>query len=165
MTQSPTLAFLVHDVARMLRTDFGARAGRSRFTPVQWRVLAYLSRMEGCLQRELADVVEVRPMTIGRMLERMQSMKLIVRRRDANDRRAQRVYLTPRARLAVRRMRSIGRNCSRDAVRGLSAAECRLLTDLLTRVRTNLAGRQRSAKETVFLLLYDIFCILIPTNL
>ena len=145
MTQSPTLAFLVHDVARMLRTDFGARAGRSRFTPVQWRVLAYLSRMEGCLQRELADVVEVRPMTIGRMLERMQSMKLIVRRRDAIDRRAQRVYLTRRARLAVRRMRAIGRNCSREAVRGLSAAECRLLTELLTRVRTNLAGRQRSA--------------------
>jgi len=145
MTQSPTLAFLVHDVARMLRADFGARAGRSRFTPVQWRVLGYLSRMEGCLQRELADVVEVRPMTIGRLLERMQAMKLIVRRRDATDRRAQRVYLTARARRAVRTMRSIGRSCSRDAVRGMSSAECLLLTDLLAHVRANLAGRQRGA--------------------
>lgn len=145
MTRSPTLAFLVHDVARMLRADFGARAGRSRFTPVQWRVLAYLSQMEGCLQRELADVVEVRPMTIGRLLERMQARKLVVRRRDPSDRRAQRVYLTPRARDAVRTMRSIGRNCSRDAVRGLSGAERDLLTGLLARVRANLARRQRGA--------------------
>ena len=145
MAQSSTLAFLLHDVTRMLRTEFGARAGRSRFTPVQWRALAYLARMEGCLQRELADVVEVRPMTIGRLLDRMEEMKLVERRRDDSDRRAQRIYLTARARRAVREMRAIGLRCSSQAVRGLSAVERRALTDLLVRVRTNLAGRHHDA--------------------
>jgi DNA-binding MarR family transcriptional regulator len=145
VARSPTLSFLLHDVTRMLRADFRNRAGRSQFTPLQWRVLAYLSRMEGCLQRELADVVEVRPMTIARLLDRMQQMKLIERRRDASDRRAQRVYLTPRARRAAHEMRAIGKRCSSQAVRGFTGAERRALTDLLARVRANLAGRQHGA--------------------
>jgi len=145
VAQSPTLPFLLHDVTRMLRADFRRHAGRSRFTPAQWRVLAYLSRMEGCLQRELAAVVEVRPMTIGRLLDRMQRLNLIERRRDTTDRRVQRVYLTARARTAVREMRSIGRRCSNQAVRGLSAIERRALVDLLSRLRANLAGAQPAA--------------------
>ncbi len=142
MTRSPTLPFLLHDVTRMLRAGFRRHAGRSQFTPAQWRVLAYLSRMEGCLQRELAEVVEVRPMTIARLLDRMQHLKLIERRRDTTDRRAQRIYLTSRARVAVREMRSIGRRCSNEAVRGLSAIERRALVDLLSRLRANLAITQ-----------------------
>lgn len=129
----------------MLRAGFRRHAGRNRFTPAQWRALAYLSQMEGCLQRELADVVEVRPMTIGRLLDRMQQLQLIERRRDTTDRRAQRVYLTPRARVAVREMRAIGRRCSNEAVRGLSAPERRALVDLLARLRANLAGWQPAA--------------------
>ncbi len=145
MAQAPTLPFLLHDVTRMLRADFRRHAGRSRFTPAQWRVLAYLSDMEGCLQRELADVVEVRPITIGRLLEHMQRLNLIERRRDTTDRRAQRVYLTARARVAVRRMRAIGRRCSNQAVRGLSTVERRTLMELLSRLRANLACRQHAA--------------------
>jgi DNA-binding MarR family transcriptional regulator len=98
--------------------------------------------MEGCLQRELAEVVEVRPMTIARLLDRMQHLKLIERRRDTTDRRAQRIYLTSRALVAVREMRSIGRRCSNEAVRGLSAIERRALVDLLSRLRANLAITQ-----------------------
>jgi MarR family transcriptional regulator, transcriptional regulator for hemolysin len=140
----PTLTFLLHDTARMVRGEFLARAGTTQFTPQQWRTLAYLARMEGCQQCELAAVVEVRPITIGRLLDRMQRMQLVERRRDAADRRVQRVYLTPRARAAVREMRAIGRRCSDRAVRGLSAAERRTLTALLVRVRANLGDARRA---------------------
>jgi MarR family transcriptional regulator for hemolysin len=146
-TQEPTLAFLLYDATRLVRGEFMTLAGTTRFTPIQWRALAYLARMEGCLQCELAGVIEVRPITIGRLLDRMQKLGLVERRRDAADRRVQRVYLTTMGRTAVREMRAIGRRCANRAVRGFSATERRALTTLLTRLRGNLASARGESNQ------------------
>jgi MarR family transcriptional regulator for hemolysin len=138
--ESRTLGFLIHDIGRMMRAEFALRAVDLQLTQTQWRAIAYLSRMEGCRQNELADVIEVRPITVCRLVDRLAALDLIERRDDPGDRRASRLFLTARARAKVERLRSIGEGVTRIAVTGLAADEREKLLDLLVFVRRNLAG-------------------------
>jgi DNA-binding MarR family transcriptional regulator len=142
MQESRTLGFLIHDIGRMLRADFAARAVDLRLTQTQWRAIAYLSRMEGCRQNELAEVIEVRPITICRLLDRLAALDLIERRADPGDRRASRLFLTARARAKVERLRAIGDGVSKRAMTGLSAGDRERLLDLLVSLRRNLASQR-----------------------
>jgi MarR family transcriptional regulator for hemolysin len=136
----PTLGFLVHDIARMVRGDFAARAVRQGLTQTQWRAIAYLARMEGCSQTELAEVCEVRPITLGRQLDRLAALGLIERRDDPRDRRAIRVYCTPRMRAKLEKLQSIAALTYERALAGLAASDRDTLMRLLAHVRANLAG-------------------------
>jgi len=142
MQESRTLGFLIHDIGRMLRADFAARAVDLRLTQTQWRAIAYLSRMEGCRQNELAEVIEVRPITVCRLLDRLAALDLIERRSDPGDRRASRLFLSARARAKVERLRAIGDGISKRAMTGLSGADREKLLDLLVSLRRNLAGQR-----------------------
>lgn len=144
MQESRTLGFLIHDIGRMLRAEFAVRAVELRLTQTQWRAIAYLARMEGCRQNELAEVIEVRPITVCRLLDRLALLELIERRPDPVDRRATRLFLTARARAKVERLRSIADGISKRALASVSAAEREKLLDLLTVVRRNLAGKRLS---------------------
>ena len=148
MQESRTLGFLVHDIGRMLRAEFAVRAVELRLTQTQWRAIAYLARMEGCRQNELAEVIEVRPITVCRLLDRLAALELIERRPDPQDRRATRLYLTARARAKVERLRAIADGISKRALATVSAAEREKLLDLLTLVRRNLASRRPSEART-----------------
>ena len=79
-------------------------------TQTQWRAIAYLSRMEGCRQNELAEVIEVRPITVCRLLDRLAALDLIERRADPGDRRASRLFLTAKG---AREGRTVARDCRR----------------------------------------------------
>jgi DNA-binding MarR family transcriptional regulator len=98
--------------------------------------------MEGCRQNELAEVIEVRPITVCRLLDRLAALDLIERRADPGDRRATRLFLTARARAKVERLRSIADGISKRALTGVSTADREKLLDLLTFVRRNLAARR-----------------------
>jgi DNA-binding MarR family transcriptional regulator len=142
MQETRALGFLIHDIGRMLRAEFAVRAVELRLTQTQWRAIAYLARMEGCRQNELAIVIEVRPITLCRLLDRLASLDLIERRADPDDRRATRLFLTARARAKVERLRSIADGISKRALVGVGAAEREKLLDLLTVVRRNLANKR-----------------------
>src|SRR5258705_7619834 len=105
MQESRTLGFLIHDIGRMLRAEFAVRAVELRLTQTQWRAIAYLARMEGCRQNELAEVIEVRPITVCRLLDRLAALELIERRPDPEDRRGTRLFLTARSRAKGERPR------------------------------------------------------------
>ena len=145
MQESRTLGFLIHDIGRMMRAEFAGRAVELQLTQTQWRAIAFLSRMEGCRQAELADVIEVRPITVCRLLDRLAALDLIERRDDPGDRRASRLFLTARARAKVERLRNIGEGVTRIALSGLAAAERDKLLDLLVFVRRNLAGNRAAS--------------------
>jgi len=150
MQESRTLGFLIHDIGRMMRAEFAGRAVDLQLTQTQWRAIAYLSRMEGCRQNELADVIEVRPITVCRLLDRLSALDLVERRDDPGDRRASRLFLTARARAKVERLRSIAEGVTRIALTGLAPAEREKLLDLLAFVRRNLAGnRSANSKAAV----------------
>jgi len=143
MLTDDRLGFLVYDVNRLLRRDFGARVARLGLTQAQWRVLAHLSRMEGCRQSALADTLEVRPITAGRLIERLQKSGLVRRREDPNDRRAFQLHLTPKSRSLLRRIAAVADESEARTLEGVSLADQRRVLEALTRMRENLQGPPR----------------------
>ena len=114
---SPTLGFLLHDVARLLRKRFEQNALESGLTRSQWQVLAYLAQNEGINQSGLADLLDVEPITLGRLVDKLQSLKFY-RAPSSSDRPAGlgRWRLTAAAHLKISEARKIG-----DATRGRGA--------------------------------------------
>lgn len=146
-TEQPNFGFLITDIARGLRADFGARA-RARelgLTEAQWRALAHLARMEGCRQAELAERLDVRPITLARLVDRLESAGLVERRPRPGDRRAVQLVLTAKARPIVRRMWALGAETRERAFSGLGVRERRALLGALERVRENLAAETQAA--------------------
>src|SRR5258705_13669945 len=86
-SNAPTLGFLLHDVARLLRRRFEQNARDSGLTRSQWQVLAYLANNEGINQSGLADLLEIEPITLGRIIDKLQVRGLIERHPDPSDRR------------------------------------------------------------------------------
>src|SRR5258706_1021756 len=86
-SNAPTLGFLLHEVARLLRRRFEQNARGSGLTRSQWQVLAYLALNEGINQSGLADLLEIEPITLGRIVDKLQILGLIERRPDPSDRR------------------------------------------------------------------------------
>ena len=89
--------FQLADVARALRTYVDQCARRHGMTRAQWGVLLRLERQEGMTQAEMADALEIQPISLVRLIDRLCEQKLVERRPHPSDRRANRLYLTPRA--------------------------------------------------------------------
>src|SRR3954471_1347379 len=92
------ILFLISDVGRLLRTYADQKARQFGMTRAQWAVLLKLERHEGAQQSELAEFLEIQPITLTRLVDRLCDNGLIERRPDPADRRAKRLYLTPAAR-------------------------------------------------------------------
>ncbi|MBL9069478.1 MAG: MarR family transcriptional regulator [Sphingopyxis sp.] len=144
---SETIGFLLNDSARLFRRAFNARTRDSGITALQWRLITYLKRHEGIRQGPLAELIEVEPITLSRMVDRLAEGGLVERRADPTDRRAWRLYLTPRAAVLLNGIRDIAQGLTDDATEGLSAAERDQLAALVERVRANLSRRE-CQKET-----------------
>jgi MarR family transcriptional regulator, transcriptional regulator for hemolysin len=145
MTQSSldrSFGFLLHDIARLMRKRYEQRARPLGLTRAQWQVLAHLQRHEGINQSGLAELLEIEPITIGRLLDRMEEAGLVERRADPADRRARRLFLTERARPMLERGRVLGDEVRAEAFIGLDATERESLIDMLLRVRGNLSEKR-----------------------
>jgi MarR family transcriptional regulator for hemolysin len=121
----------ITDVARMLRTYADQRARQLGISRAQWVVLMRLDRSEGLKQSELAEILDLQPISLTRLLDRLADNGLIERRPDPNDRRANQLYLTPAARPLLEQLVELGRDLMDDVLAGLDAkAHERLLSDL-----------------------------------
>jgi MarR family transcriptional regulator for hemolysin len=136
---SRNFGFLVNDVARLMRTVYDRRVRDLGLTRSQWWVLNHLFRTPGATQSELAAILEVERPTLGRLLDRLERKGWVRRADDARDRRAWRVFLTPAAQPAMRKLRKHAAELRRDALAGLSAAERERFVDTLTAIKSNLA--------------------------
>ena len=134
-----SFGYLVHDVARLFERRFNQRAllflGLTR---PQCRVLGHLARHEGINQAGLADLLEIKPMTLVRQLDRMEEDGWIERRPDPADRRARRLFLTEKARPILTRILDLSSAVRGEAFADLTAEEGRQLLDLLRRVHGSL---------------------------
>jgi DNA-binding MarR family transcriptional regulator len=137
---SDNVGFLLSDVARLLRRSFDARARAHGVTRAQWRTLTMLSRHEGATQGALAELLEVEPITLCRMIDRLADAGHVERRRDPADRRAWNLYLTERSRPLLAQLRVLGEDVVGDALAGLSADEQAALTAALHHLRNNLSA-------------------------
>src|SRR3982750_155648 len=114
-------AFLVNDVARLLRTYADQRARRLGMTRAQWAVLARLEHAEGLKQSELAEMLDLQPITLTRLVDRLCANGMVERRPDPSDRRAKRLHLTPLARPLMDRLSQPGPDIKGPALVGLGA--------------------------------------------
>ena len=132
------VAFNINDVARLLKTYADQRARDFGMTRAQWAVLARVERSEGLKQCELADTLDLQPITLTRLIDRLCDSGLIERRPDPDDRRAKRLYLTPAARPVLDGLTRLGQDIMATVLAGIEpAAVEQLLAHLLT-LKTNL---------------------------
>jgi MarR family transcriptional regulator for hemolysin len=131
-------AFLVNDVGRLLRTYADQQARQFGMTRAQWAVLARLEYAEGLKQAELAELLDLQPITLTRLVDRLCANGLIERRADPADRRAKRLYLTAQARPLMNRLADLGEDMMAIVLEGFDAAKVEAMTADLSGVRDNL---------------------------
>lgn len=131
---------LVHEIARQLRTCFDRRAQHLGLTRSQWRLLGILRRWPGMRQAKLAEMMEVEPITLGRLLDRMEKSGWIKRVPDPNDRRANSVVLTDKVGGILKEMRSVALDLRRETLEGFSEREYSQFLTYLQRMKRNVAA-------------------------
>ncbi|GAB3288210.1 MarR family winged helix-turn-helix transcriptional regulator [Parahaliea aestuarii] len=137
------MSFELHSAARLLRRNFDRRAREHGLTRSRWQVLWHLARQEGLKQAELAENMDVAPISLTRQLDNLEQEGLVERRRDDSDRRCFRIYLTEAAQPALTVLRELAQATREQALEGLSAREVDQLQKLLGRVRQNLSRDEK----------------------
>ncbi len=137
---APTLGFLLHEVARLLKRRFERHARGSGLTRSQWQVLAYLSLHEGINQSGLAELLEIEPITLGRIVDKLQIFELVERRPDPCDRRAWLLHLTPAAGPKLTLLYELGVVTRGEALAGVPDADIEHLLKTLQALKANLTG-------------------------
>jgi MarR family transcriptional regulator, transcriptional regulator for hemolysin len=143
-----SFGFLLHDIARLLRKRFDQRARGLGLSRAQWQVLAHLHRHEGINQRGLSEILEIKSVTLGRLVDRLEAAGWVERRADPRDRRAHRLYTTGKVAPVLDRMFAIGEKVRAEALVGLGANEREGLIAALLTIRTNLSERGPDAAAT-----------------
>jgi MarR family transcriptional regulator, transcriptional regulator for hemolysin len=142
-------AFTLNDVARMLRTYADYKAAQFGITRAQWVVLVRLDRSEGLKQSELAEMLELQPISLTRLLDKLCDGGLIERRADPIDRRAKRLFLTPAARPLLEKLGDLGEELMTTALAGVERENIEQMVAQLDVVKENLrqAIQQRNAGD------------------
>jgi MarR family transcriptional regulator for hemolysin len=133
-------AFQISDVARLLKTYADQRARQFGISKAQWSVLARIDRSEGLKQSELAEMLDLQPISLTRVLDRLADNGLIERRPDPNDRRANRLYLAPAARPLLDQLAVLAADLMDTVLEGLDAKTVEQMLRNLGLVRDNLRG-------------------------
>lgn len=142
---SRNFGFILNDVARLMRTTFDRRVKALGLTRSQWWVLNHLFRNDGVTQSELADILEVKKATLGRLLDRLELKGWVRREGHAGDRRAKRVFLTDEVEPAIKTMRAAAAEVRRDALSGLSPPQQEQFVDTLLSIKGNLSKADNGA--------------------
>lgn len=142
------LLFLLHDVARLLRLDADKRARSHGMTRAQWGILIWLERQPGISQKELSELLEVEPITVARLIDRLEARGMVERRPDPRDRRIWRLHLMPTA-LPVLREIDRQRAEMTDAVSsGIDREALEAMIETLLRMKSTLTLEALAARRS-----------------
>jgi DNA-binding MarR family transcriptional regulator len=141
--------YLLNDVTLLFRKHFDRRAVKFGLTRAQWRATKMLHHREGLRQTELAEYLEMEPIAVGRVIDRLQAAGFVERRPDPRDRRAWRLYPTEQAKGIIGDMEKIGRGLRRDVTRGISYEELAQALDVIGRIKDNLQALDQGAGDEV----------------
>jgi DNA-binding MarR family transcriptional regulator len=135
-----TFPFEIGETAHMLRKAFDRKAVGLGVTRAQWKVLFKLTRHPGLWQVELADLLELEPITLCRIVDRLEEARLVERVRDPSDRRAWKLHVTREAQPLIEKLRAVGAELADEAFAGITPQDMETARQVLARVREN-AGR------------------------
>jgi MarR family transcriptional regulator for hemolysin len=153
MEADSTLDFLLHDVARLLKKRFEQNSRGSGLTRSQRQVLTYLAQIEGINQARLAELIEIEPITLGRLVDKLETLGLVERHPHPTDRRTWLLHLMPTARNRLEQAGEYGDVTRREALAGVSEADRQCLLMTLDAMKANLteacdasiAGQKRAS--------------------
>jgi DNA-binding MarR family transcriptional regulator len=144
MTDQPDLLFLLHDLARQLRLNADRRASIHGLTRAQWIVLYRLDKQPGLSQKELAEILEVEPITVARLIDRLEERGFVERRDDPHDRRIWRLHLRHSAQAVLHDLAAERADMLRMVSAGLDDRTLRHLKEGLARMKANVDADMRS---------------------
>ena len=133
------LDFLIHDAARLIRRRFEAKASGSGLSAAQWRLLVRVAKEPGVPQARLAELLEIEPISVSRLVDRMEDGGWIERRSDATDRRVRLIFPTDKSREAYGKVKSMVGEVYEAALSGLSPEARRATIDGLKAIINNLS--------------------------
>ena len=139
------LGLLIHDVARLMRRRFEAKASGSGLSAAQWRLLVRVAKEPGIAQARLAELLEIEPISVSRLIDRMEDGGWIERRTDAGDRRVRLIFPTDRSREAYGKVKSMAGEVYQAALAGLSLEARRATIDGLKAIVDNLSAGETPA--------------------
>ena len=142
------IAWELGETSRMLRRQFNRHAAAVGATSAQWRAMFRLSREPGMKQVELAERLDVEPITAGRTIDRLEEAGLVERRRDPVDRRVWRIYLTDRAEPLIERLKVVAEDVLAGALEGLSKEEIAAMRRALERIRENVSAIEGAERKS-----------------
>jgi MarR family transcriptional regulator for hemolysin len=140
--------FALFELQRMLRLYADKQARRFGLTRAQWAVLAKLERTEGLKQTEIADLMEMQPITLTRLIDKLCDAGLIERRSDETDRRVNRLYLTEAAKPLMAKLATLRAEITQTALASLSNADTHRLVDELETIKDNVREALLSTAQT-----------------
>lgn len=146
--EKPSLGLLLHDAARAVRKRFEARAADYGLTSAQWRMLVQVCKTEGGAQQShFADLLEIEPISVSRLLDRMEAMGWVTRAPDARDRRVRRVFPTPKAMEAFASFKPVADAVYAQALAGIAPDQRALLLEALGSIAANLAKAEDTGRK------------------
>ena len=135
-----TLPFEIGETAHALRKAFDRRAVGLGVTRAQWKVLFRLDRQPGLRQIELADMLDIEPITLSRIVDKLEESELVERRPDPSDRRAWRLHVTAKARPLIAKLRGIADEMVAEAFAGIDPKHIEIARSVLAQARENTCG-------------------------
>lgn len=148
MPAGSELAVAASELARSVRRAFDRRARALGYTQYQWRVLLMLAKTQGCSQAALADKLEMQPIAVARILDRMEQAGLVERQPDPDDRRAVKLFLAEGAGPIMKQLHAIAEEVLGLVCEGVAPERQAEIAQLLQSMRANLerADSTSSAK-------------------
>ena len=141
-----TLPHEIGETGHALRKAFSRRAASVGVTGAQWKVMLKLTLKPGLRQSELADILDIEPITLTRMIDRLQEAGLVERSADPADRRAWRLHVTAKAEPIVAQLKAIADELFAEAFAGIDPNDIEVTRHVLARIREN-AGRCATTKK------------------
>ena len=142
-----SFGFVIHDIARLLHRNFDRRAQSLGLTRAQWSVLVHLRRQDGMRQIDLANLLEVQPISLSRLIDRLVKSGGVERRSDPEDRRANRIFLTEKVKPLLGRLLELGKETREEALAGIPKEERDRFMKTLLRIRANITEQASSAED------------------
>jgi MarR family transcriptional regulator for hemolysin len=148
MSSYRQFGFLLNDMVHLYTRKFEQRTRGLALTLMQCKALGVLAHCEGVSQQRLAEISEIDPVRLVRILDRLEAVGWAERRSDPQDRRAHVLAITESAKPVVQRIWEIAGDTNAEALKGLTSDELQLLTDLLDRVHANLLALEALDPES-----------------
>lgn len=141
------LLFLMIDTARLLRVETDKRARAHDMTRAQWGILIWLERQPGMSQKELAEFLEVEPITVARLIDRLEARGMVERRPDPKDRRIWRLHLLPPTRPVLHDIDTQRRAVTALLTGGMDPEQVTAMIEGLLHVKSVLVQGARPARR------------------